>query len=124
MAAPRKTKNTNGQHLISTIPTPAVCRKCGGRVLSCHVKGEPTNVDPVPINAVGEAACLITESSTYQASFGRNVTLSRRTRDMIERGLPAYGKIYPRHRCGIDWNQPEYRDDRKETESHDQGCPF
>ena len=113
MAPPKAKRRRDTQHLISTVPRAVAC-KCGALVLSCYVQGEPVRVDPVAINLSAEGTCLVIGSPTYQTGFGRNVTLFRRNAGMIAAGWPRYGRIHPRHRCGMDWDQPEYRDTRED----------
>lgn len=115
-------------HLECTRPKAARCGDCGVAVLFCHVHGEPTRIDPVSINLHGELVALLAGIDTYALQPRRDIDMepSLRSRWTIPDGLPQRGRIHARHRCGMNWSQPEYLDKRRfhEKEYNGAEAPF
>lgn len=122
--APRKKRQRPApEHLITTIPTPTRCRGCGAEVLAGHVWGERRRIDRVRLNLRAEAMALVLGGQTYQVGgYGKGLPLERRT-NHIRDGLPEHGFIHAQHRCGVCWDHPQYRDERK-PDADDGPCPF
>jgi len=110
------------EYLVTTKAKAAACPSCGAAVMTGLIWGERRYIDPVPLSLRGEAAALVLGQKTYELSW-----LGRPTERQvyhIQAGLPAHWKIHARHRCGVCWDHPQYRDERRPHYDRDRPCPF
>lgn len=105
-------KRHSFEHLVSTRPSVSTCPKCKRVIMFCYVHGEPTRLEPIRLNLVGEAIALVAGAKTYDMQSIGNRWGFRRIPEMIRRGLPTYGHIYPSHMCGLTYG-PEHVDSRE-----------
>lgn len=112
------------EHLVTTAPKPGWCPRCGAEVLNGYVWGERSQIDRVPLNLLAEAMALVLDGRTYQiGGYAKGLPMERRACHIRE-GLPTHGHIHARHRCGVCWDHPKYRDERKPDVFYDGPCPF
>ena len=101
------------RHLETTHPVARMCSGCGAEVLAALVYGEHRVIDPVHINTAAKAMALVMGCETYEIGRVDKGKPMIRNAYLISTGLPQYGYIHPRHRCGMSWNDPGYRDERR-----------
>jgi len=78
------------------------CKKCGAPVitgLDADIAALKVQIDPVPIDSVGEALAVLVGRGTYELHRARHGhELHRRYEWNI--GAPRRRPVYPEHRCG------------------------
>lgn len=57
---------STGPHMITTSPSPTVCRSCRRPILAATVAGLDRHIDLATLNDEGELAALISGRTTYQ----------------------------------------------------------
>lgn len=90
--------------------TPTRCRHCSAPILTgqCGVPGWPVRVDPTPLTAQQEVACLLTRRTTYTLTEqGRRIEISQpRTKWDITGHPPDRATVVPDHLCGARFPDP------------------
>jgi len=81
------------QHLITTPPIPALCRRCGALTLTGHAEGVRATVDPIALSTTGRLAAILDSRTLYALDID----------GLVER--TAWRQTYPvaptvaEHRC-------------------------
>lgn len=93
--------------------------------MSCYVFGTHRQLDTTRLNLRGEAMALVIGARTYEVGMRAGGEPMQRRPWHIRSGMPEYTFIHCEHRCGMDWNQPNYRDPRKSLfDDEPDECPF
>lgn len=123
MPVPRKKRQRPApEHLVTTAPTQGRCGQCRAHVLTGLSWGERVKYDPTHINLRGEAMALVLGDQTYEVYGKTPRPVERRVRH-IRDGIPCWGFLLARHRCGVCYDHPEYRDERG-LYAIPRECPF
>lgn len=95
-------KRRTFQHLVTTTLATATCPHCRASIWTGHCAGEPTRIDPTPINTHAELGATLAGQTTYSVDPLRRPTL--RTRWNIHRWpAPEHARIHAQHQCGRTW---------------------
>lgn len=105
------------------------CRACSAQILSgqCGDPGWLVHIDPTPLTAQQETACLLTGRMTFtlfESGAARRIEIVRRDQFSIRGHPPDTATVVPTHQCGARFPDPPREPARTYLTDPDAPAPF